>query len=216
MSRSRAHPQRDVEAAYDRWAAVYDADRNPTRDLNASALRQQDFDLEGRAVLEVGCGTGLNTAWLAERAGPVTGVDVSQGMLARARERISSPRVQFVTADLTAPWPFGDRAFDLVVANLVLEHVQDLDHVFGEARRVLQPGGRLYVGELHPYRQLQGAQARFQDAGSGCEVRVPAFVHTVSESVNGAIGAGFAVARLDEWQADGDGVPRLLTLLCHR
>ncbi|MGC9334508.1 MAG: class I SAM-dependent methyltransferase, partial [Anaerolineae bacterium] len=144
MSPSRTGPTRDVAAAYDRWAAAYDADGNPTRDLNALALRRQAFGWRGRAVLEVGCGTGLNTAWLAGRAGQVIAVDVSQGMLARARERISSAGVQFVTADVTAPWPFRGRAFDLVVANLILEHVQDLEHVFAEAWRVLQPGGQFY------------------------------------------------------------------------
>jgi ubiquinone/menaquinone biosynthesis C-methylase UbiE len=124
--------------------------------------------------------------------------------------------VQFVTADVTQPWSFQGDAFDLVIANLILEHVQDLGHVFHEACRVLQPGGRFYVGELHPYKQLRGSQARYQEADSGSEVRVPAFVHTVAEFVNGAISAGFVVERLDEWQTEVDTVPRLLTLLLRR
>jgi ubiquinone/menaquinone biosynthesis C-methylase UbiE len=216
MNPSPIRPESDVKTAYDRWADVYDSDHNPTRDLNALALRQQGFDLQGNAVLEVGCGTGLNTAWLAERADRIVAADFSRGMLVRAQQRVSAANVRFVIADVTEPWAFQERAFDLVLANLILEHVRDLDHVFGEACRVLRPGGRLYLGELHPYKQLVGSQARYQDAGSGSEVRVPAFVHTVAEFVNGAVCAGFVVERLDEWQAEGDTLPRLLTLLLRR
>ena len=93
--------EEDVQAAYDRWAAVYDTDQNPTRDLNGAALRCQPFELGGRAVLEVGCGTGLNTAWLAPRAARVVGVDFSQGMLARARHRIGSLNVLLLMPDVT-------------------------------------------------------------------------------------------------------------------
>ena len=216
MSRPPSPSQGDVQAAYDRWAAVYDRDPNPTRDLNALALRRQRFALRGRALLEIGCGTGLNTAWLAARARRVIGVDFSQGMLARAQRRISSPNVQFVTTDVTQPWPFQEDAFGLVLATLILEHVDDLGHVFAEAWRVLQAGGHFYIGELHPYKQLLGSQARYQEEGSGGEVLVPAFLHTVAEFVNGAVGAGFAVERLEEWQAEADTVPRLLTLLLRR
>lgn len=216
MSLSSSAPEGDVQAAYNRWAEVYDTDRNPTRDLNAAILRRQPFDLQGGAVLELGCGTGLNTAWLAGQARHVIGFDFSLGMMARAQQRISSPNVQFVMADVTKPWSFQGNLFHLVVANLILEHVQDLGHVFAEVWRVLQPGGRFYLGELHPYRQLLGSRARYEEQSSGRAVQVPAFVHSVAEFVNGAVGAGFVVERLDEWRAESDTVPRLVTLLLRR
>ena len=206
-----------IRDAYDRWAAVYDSDENPTRDLNAEALRQQSsLKLAGQSVLEIGCGTGGNTVWLAEQAQRVVAVDFSEEMLARARRRAGSANVRFRKGDITQPWPFEAGTFDLVVANLVLEHVEDLSFLFRETHRVTTPEGQLYLSELHPYKQLQGAQARYEDAETGEEVHVSAFRHTTSEFVNGALEAGFALRRMDEWKGEQDTIPRLLTLLFER
>ena len=73
-----------VQMAYNEWVHQYDIDDNPTRDLNAEVLRQQPFDLVQQAVLEIGCGTGLNTVWLAQRARYVVALDIAEGMLSTA------------------------------------------------------------------------------------------------------------------------------------
>src|SRR5262245_18756872 len=91
---------RDVANAYDRWAATYDSDVNPTRDLDAEVLRRAGPPVEGRDVLEIGCGTGKNTRWLSERARSVVALDFSAGMVARARERVPAGHVNFVHHDI--------------------------------------------------------------------------------------------------------------------
>src|SRR5207249_2978901 len=98
----------DVAGAYDRWALTYDADQNATRDLAAVVLRRQPLALGGRAVVEIGCGTGANTAWLAERAARVIALDFSAAMLAQARERVPGSHVEFVSHDVCQPWPLAD------------------------------------------------------------------------------------------------------------
>jgi malonyl-CoA O-methyltransferase len=105
---------------------------------------------------------------------------------------------------------------DLVVANLILEHVHDLEPVFFEAARVLRPDGQLYFCELHPYRQLLGGQAQFTDPKTGETVMVTAHVHSISEYVNGAIRAGFVVREIGEALEDDAAAgspPRLITML---
>src|SRR4051812_24516774 len=77
-------PANEVAGAYDRWAASYDADKNATRDLDALVMRRSPIALEGRDVLELGCGTGKNTSFLAEHAKSVLAMDFSEGMIARA------------------------------------------------------------------------------------------------------------------------------------
>lgn len=198
--------------AYDRWADQYDTDANNTRDLNAEVLQKQNFIEPNDAVLEIGCGTGLNTEWLGAQAGTVVATDVSEKMLARARERLDSDSVSLQTLDVTEPWPFEAGRFDAVVATLVLEHVDVLNPVFRKVQRVLRDGGTFYFAELHPYRQFDGTQAHFEDEATGETVVIEAFTHPVSEFVNAGVEAGFAVQEMGEWRAEGDEHPRLLTI----
>lgn len=202
-----------VRTAYNAWSSAYDHDANKTRDLNASLLRTRELGTRGARILECGCGTGGNTASLAREARHVVGLDLSEGMLARARRRLAGTpaRVDLVQTDLTAPWPVRP-GFDLVVVTLVLEHVDALAHVHAEARRVLRPGGHLYLAELHPDRQRRGSQARYRDASSGEEAKVPAVVRDLETFVEAGKAAGFELRQLGEHFAPGDEVLRLVSL----
>lgn len=205
-----------VQSAYDRWAASYDDDKNATRDLDAMVVRRTPLQLKGRDVLELGSGTGKNTVYLAAEARSVIAMDFSEGMIARAHERIVSQNVRFTRHDVRDVWPVDADAVDVVVANLILEHVHDLAPVYFEAARVLRPGGQLFICELHPYRQLAGGQAHFVDQRTGETVYVDVHVHTVSEFVTTALEAGFRLLSLGEWVEDSappGSAPRLLSLL---
>lgn len=215
---ARAAPT-GVAECYDRWAARYDDDRNPTRDLDASVLRRSPLRVRGRMVLELGAGTGKNTRWLAGEACHVIALDFSAGMLAEARRNVRAPNVELVEHDVQRPWPVESGAVDVVVGNLVLEHVRDLAPVMAECARVVRAGGQLYLCELHPYRQLLGGQAQFTDPRTRETVHVPAFRHSVSEYVTTALAAGFTLRDLGEWLEAGAAAsdpPRLLSLLFDR
>ncbi len=206
----------DVAQAYDDWAASYDADRNATRDLDAAVVRNAHLPVAGADVVELGCGTGKNTVWLAARARTVLALDFSAGMLARGRERVKAASVRFVQHDIRSAWPAPVESVDLVMGNLVLEHIKDLMPVYAEAVRVLRPGGRLWLCELHPERQRLGSQAHFTDNATGAKIHVPAFRHTASEYVNTGIDAGFALLSLGEWleeSAAREAPPRLMSVL---
>jgi len=206
----------EIAAAYNDWAETYDLVQNDTRDLAAKVLRQVDLNLEGRKIVEVGCGTGRNTTWLAERAAEIVGLDFSEEMLARARSRVNDPRVRFIQHDVRMTWPLTDASAEVVIAMLILEHVEDLATVFAEAARVLHAGGLFFLCELHPMRQLSGGQAQFSNSKTGERQLVSAFLHDVSDYVNTGLALGFELKQMGEWRdadAPANSQPRLLSLL---
>jgi malonyl-CoA O-methyltransferase len=205
----------EIAAAYDEWAETYDTDLNRTRELAAKVLRQAELNLAGHRVIEAGCGTGYNTAWLAESAKSIVALDFSEGMLRRARARVDSPHVRFVQHDVRTKWPLPDSSADVVISMLILEHVEHLEPVFVEAAYTLEEGGELFICELHPMRQLLGGQARFTSTQTGEDRRVTAYLHTTEDYVNAGLSAGFEPISVVHWHdadAQTDDPPRLLSL----
>jgi ubiquinone/menaquinone biosynthesis C-methylase UbiE len=135
----------EVAAAYDRWATTYDIDANRTRELAAHVLRQLHRELAVDTVIEIGCGTEYNTQWLSQDARSVLALDFSEQMLRRAKARVRS--VLFMQHDIRSAWPVGDASADLVIAMLVLEHIEQIQPVFTEAGRALRTGGELLICE---------------------------------------------------------------------
>ena len=74
-----------IQDAYDQWSPQYDSNVNRTRDLEGISLRESLAGLHFESVLEIGCGTGKNTEWLAGKAKNIVAVDLSEGMLSMAR-----------------------------------------------------------------------------------------------------------------------------------
>jgi len=204
-----------VQQHYNQWAATYDGVINKTRDADAVALQTVLATLPLNKVLEVGCGTGKNTVWLAQKDNRVTAMDFSEAMLQKAKAKVDNELVTFVQADIKQKWPFERNAFDWVTCNLVLEHVQDLKPVIKEAARVLKSGGYLFVSELHPYKQYGGSKARF-DTTQGTQV-LECYVHHTSDYFAAAAEANLHCLRLDEWFDDAArDKPRLLSFLFHK
>ena len=210
----------EIAAAYNEWAETYDTNQNRTRDLAGEVLRQVDLDLAGRNVIEVGCGTGRNTEWLARsEAGcsNIVALDFSEAMLARARARVDDPRVRFIQHDVRARWPLADASADVVIAMLILEHIEHLGPFFAEATRTLSRDGKLFICELHPMRQLAGGQAQFTSAKTGQHNLVTAFLHQTDAYLSAATKVEL-IRQGDSHDEDAlpNDLPRLLSLLFRR
>lgn len=165
---SQAKQLGDLEATrryYDEFAERYDDKRGGRvpggyhdliDELEVGFLRPY---AEGREVLEVGCGTGLLLERIAGFAARAVGVDLSPGMLARARER----GLEVVEASATH-LPFDDATFDVACSFKVLAHVREIEDAIREMLRVTRPGG-LVVAELYNRHSLRALVKRLGPAG---------------------------------------------------
>ena len=203
----------DIGKAYNSWSAQYDTNDNKTRDLEALSLQKILQGKSFKHCLEIGCGTGKNTAWLLTICDQITAIDLSKGMLDIAKNKIQSDKVNFIEADITNDWTFAKDAYDLVTFSLMLEHIEDLDAVFQKLAKVSDTGTRVYIGELHPFKQYAGSKARFETE-TGTQV-VTCFNHHVTDFIQAANASGFQLLQLEEQFDEGDRsqLPRILNLL---
>ncbi len=133
-------------ADYDRINAVFSFGTGGW--YRRGALRRAGLQ-PGQRLLDVAVGTGLVAAEAARVLGDpaaVTGVDLSEGMLAEARRRLGGA-VQLAQARAEA-LPVADGSVDFVSMGYALRHVSDLGVAFAEYRRVLRPGGRVLLLEI--------------------------------------------------------------------
>lgn len=137
-----------VAATYDHWyrTPLGSVVLRIEQELIAKAAAPQ----AGEVALDLGCGTGTLTRWLAKRGLNTTGMDESSEMLAIAREnaRRENLDISWHTGDIHH-LPFDPETFDLVICNVVLEFVRHPKQVISEALRVLKKNGRFVAGLLH-------------------------------------------------------------------
>jgi phosphatidylethanolamine/phosphatidyl-N-methylethanolamine N-methyltransferase len=184
-----------VETAYARWAPIYDAFCGPFflagRRAAASAAR-----IAGKKILEIGVGTGLSF----DDYGPeneVTGIDISEPMITKARKRMESGdcgHVKSVKLMDAHDLDFSNAAFDCVVAQFVITLVADPERVMSECARVVRPGGQIIL--VNHFYSEKGVLAAIEQWSAR-------YVHSAGLRPN------FPFARLTDW-ATAHGEIRLV------
>jgi ubiquinone/menaquinone biosynthesis C-methylase UbiE len=123
-------------------------------------------DLEGKRILEVGCGDGRVTAFLAEKAENLIAIDPEEGCIVEARENIKG--VDFRVGSGEALEFEGD-SFDLVIFTMSLHHHRNCERALREAYRVLDKGGQLLILEPAIDGQIQRLFHLFTDETEAIE-----------------------------------------------
>lgn len=146
-----AHTEDDVlgrsTQLKDRFAHIW---RYPALRRLLGTLEGHLSNLDGKRVLDLGCGRGERSLTLLERGATVDGIDISAVYIGQADEEaraagFTSERFTFVAGD-AHHLPYDDATFDYVVGEGILHHL-DLDIALGEVHRVLKPGGRALFHE---------------------------------------------------------------------
>jgi ubiquinone/menaquinone biosynthesis C-methylase UbiE len=158
--------QNSNRAYYDAFSERYEEHRGDADPHGYHALLDEleaDFVEPygaNRDVLEVGCGTGLVLQRIAQFARRATGIDLSPGMLARARER----GLDVVEGSATQ-LPFESASFDVTCSFKVLAHIPEVKLALREMARVTRPGGHV-IAEFYNPNSIRGLLKRFGPAGS--------------------------------------------------
>jgi SAM-dependent methyltransferase len=218
----------DLRAAWEEHAAEFIAwARTPGHDSYWLFHRDQFLDLlpaPGRRTLDLGCGEGRLSRDLTAIGHSMVAVDASPTMVAAAME--ADPELEVVLAD-AAELPFDDEAFDLVVAFMSLQDIDDLEEAVREAARVLEPGGRLCLAIVHPFNSAgrfsaEGADSPFVVEGSylhrshyedsfardGLEITFVSEHRPIQAYVDALADVGLLVERLRETDVPDAGIVR--------
>jgi phosphatidylethanolamine/phosphatidyl-N-methylethanolamine N-methyltransferase len=150
-----------VERAYDRWAPVYDLVFGQVFERGRRASLEAAERIGGR-ILEVGVGTGISLPDYSRR-NRIVGVDISEAMLRKARDRVAEVGLAHVEALEVMDAErlnFGDDSFDVVVAQYVVTAVPNPEAALDEFARVLKPGGEIILlsrvgAEAGPRRTIE-------------------------------------------------------------
>lgn len=162
--------------AYALWAPTYPPHaHNPVMQAEERAmLGLLPRSLQGRVVLDAGCGSGRYLLHARHRgASHAIGVDMSPQMLRRAATALSGrhePPVELLCGSLTA-LPLGDDCADFGICGLALGHVRHLQAALAELSRVVRPGGRVLCSDVHPIGDALGWVRDFSHDGSRYAVR---------------------------------------------
>ena len=179
-------------------------------------LRSMLPDLRGLTVLDLGCGYGWFCRWAAEQgAVSITGIDVSERMLARARAGTTSPAIDYRRGDLER-LDLAGGSFDLVYGSLAFHYAEDDARLFKVIHRALRPEGRLVFSIEHPilmasrraeWMERDGlpvwpvdsyfreGERRTNWLGDG----VVKYHRTMASTLNRLIQSGFRLSRIEEF-----------------
>jgi len=166
---------------------------------------------EGETVLDLGCGAGFDCLLASKRVGStgtVIGVDMTAEMVVRAREnarKVGAANVDIRLGEIEH-LPVADACVDVIMSNCVINLSPDKAAVFGEAIRVLKPGGRLAISDVITTRPLPAALAESLQALTGC-VAGSVDAATLREIMTHA---GFAGVRIEPIEGSRDTIQQCM------
>lgn len=208
------------------WIKEAREGRNPTRTgLLDQPMLDACGDVRGLTILDSGCGEGRFCRMLLDRrAERVLGVDLCAPMIDAARE-LETGKDEYRLADVQDLGFLSDRSFDLAVSYLNQCDLPDFEANSREIFRVLRPGGRLIVANLHPMRSAVGGWHRTDDGAKQhvildryfdegerrwkmLGVEFTNFHRTLATYVRGYRESGFAIDEIVEPAVDAENLKR--------
>ena len=189
--------ERTTAAGYDRWAASYD-DQDPSTWLDEPFLLKHLAPFPGCRILDVGCGTGRYLRRLSGSTYRIIGLDLSQNMLARARQHLGRRTDIRLLQASAGCLPFKPCSFDRIMSGLVIDHVASPHEWFLILSSLLTTDGGAVVAAVHPDMQrLTGWDIDIQNRQEDL-IHIPGHIHEVDHLLAGARDAGLTIVAMEE------------------
>ncbi|MBN8890024.1 MAG: SAM-dependent methyltransferase [Rhodospirillales bacterium 70-18] len=182
------------------------------------ALRAMLPGLAGRRVLDLGCGFGWFCRWArAQGAAEVLGLDVSENMLARARQAGEDPAIRYARANLEEV-ALPEAAFDLAYSSLTFHYIVAFERLLRRIHAALVPGGRLVFSMEHPIYMAPSRPGFVADAEGRRVWPIDRYLEegprstdwlakgvvkqhrTIGTTLNLLLACGFTLTHVEEWR----------------
>lgn len=132
------------------YSALRAGELNYNTLLEQPAMAELLPRLDGKTVLDLGCGCGQNCLQFAKSgAERIVGIDLSERMLEVARREAAHPQITYVHRSISDLSEIEER-FDLIYSSLAFHYIENFAKLMGECHRLLRPGGNLLFSQEHP------------------------------------------------------------------
>lgn len=209
----------DDEIFFDKYSQMSRSKEGPSAAGEWEALKSQFPSLEGKKLLDLGCGYGWHCIYAMENgAASAVGVDISQKMLTVAREKTKLDNVSYICEAMEAV-EFPNESFDVILSSLAFHYVSDYNEMIKKIYKWLKPNGSLIFSAEHPIFTAEGSQNwSFDSEGNISHFpvdnyyyegkreaeflgeRVTKYHRTVDSYINGVLDNNFELLRVIEPQ----------------
>jgi len=215
-----------------RYDAIADWYVEFTNDWDSEPHALLPDDLRGQRVLDLACGYGRVSRYLAQRGARVTGLDISAALLSRARQLEAGQPfgIRYVRSDAASTGWWDGVVYDGVLCNMALMDIDDLEGTLSTVAAVLAPGGWFSFSVFHPCYPggAEGSwsglpswppergyawEGRWSTDGKGIRDRAGTNHRMLSTYLNAVLHAGLVLEELAE---RGTSVPVTLIARCRR
>lgn len=169
----------DIARGYAEWASVYGVNVNEASlfKMEEGVLLPLLGNLQGKTILDVGCGSGRYALRFAQAGATVTGIDLTPEMISVA-QRKAGVAINFICGDILGA-DLPPSSFDIIFSSLAVTHIQDLSVLLGKLQSALLPNGKIVISDIHPCFKMIGSNVGFVLDNKFFEIRH--YVHRVSD-----------------------------------
>ena len=152
-----------IETQYDLFSKTYSENINDDEKSIKAFYNEVDFELKGKKLLDIGCGSGEDIAIFTNQGAVCSGIDPSKAFVVEAQ--VKNPTAT-ITEGIGETLPIEENRFDIVTSKWALQTSKNISQILEEVARVLKPGGILLYLSKHPWQQWM---EKVRDYGHGAD-----------------------------------------------